>query len=251
MNPIRKPSRTSSQPVALVTGAASTLGSAISVKLAHQGMRLALHYGKSALKTIRLQKELSSLGVETLLLKADLSKPSQAGTLVRGVTRRWGRLDLLVNNASRFLPTPLAEGDWAQWGELYRINTLSPCALAAAANSFLGKTGGSIVNITDIYGEMPVLQSHPAYSASKAALLFLTKFLARELAPAVRVNAVSPGVISFPKKYSRSQRHKLVQKTALMRQGKPADIAEAVWFLASNRFVTGQVLKVDGGRFIS
>ena len=251
MKPKHRLSPGESRRVALVTGAASNLGSAISFKLARQGMRLALHYGKSSLKTIRLQKELASWGAETLLLKADLSKPSQSETLVRGVLRRWGRLDLLVNNASRFVPTPLAEGNWNQWGDLYRINALSPCALAVAAKPFLAKAGGSIVNITDIYGELPVLQSHPAYSASKAALLFMTKFLARELAPAVRVNAVSPGVISFPEKYSPSRRRKLIEKTALKRQGTPQDIAEAVWFLASNPFMTGQVLRVDGGRFIA
>lgn len=251
MNPIRKPSAISFQPVALVTGAASTLGAAICTKLARQGIRLALHYGTSVQKTLQLQKELVSQGIETLLLKADLSRPAQGEILVQGVIRRWGRMDLLVNSASRFLPTPLDEGSWNQWEVLHRINVLSPCALAAAAKPFLAKAAGSIVNITDIYGEMPVLQRYPAYSASKAALIFLTKFLARELAPGVRVNAVSPGVISFPQKYSSSQRHKLIQKTALKRQGTPQDIAEAVWFLASNPFITGQILKVDGGRFIS
>jgi pteridine reductase len=237
--------------VALVTGAASTLGSAISLKMAEQGMRIALHYGKSLKKTRQLQKLLTSLGTETILIKADLSKPPQIHSVVRQLVRQWGRLDVLVNNASVFKPTPLVEENWPEWEKVMKVNSISPCLLAASAKPHLQRSKGCIVNITDIYGEMPALKNHGAYSASKAALLFLTKYLAVEWAPDIRVNAVSPGVISFPGNYSISQRRRLIQKTALKREGKPEEIAEAVWFLASNRFITGQILKVDGGRFIS
>jgi pteridine reductase len=116
---------------------------------------------------------------------------------------------------------------------------------------WLQKHRGVMVNITDIYGEMPILKDHAAYSASKAALIFLTRYLALALGDQVRVNAVSPGVITFPGHYTSAQQKKLIQKSALKRQGKPEEIAQAVWFLYSNQFVTGQVLRVDGGRFIS
>ncbi len=159
-------------------------------------------------------------------------------------------MDLLVNNAGLFLPTPLLRPDWNDWTQLWNIHSLSPCALAVAARPWLKKTRGSIVNITDIYGELPILQGHAAYSTSKAALIFLTKFLAVAFAPEIRVNAVSPGAISFPEGYDAPQKKSLIQRTALKRQGTPDEISEAVWFLTSNHFVTGQVLRVDGGRFV-
>ena len=240
-----------SPPVALITGAASTLGAAISRKLAQKGFCLALHYGKSRGKVLRIQKELSSVGVESLLVQADLSRPTRVGPMLHRLVRQWGRLDLVVNNASLFKPTPIMKSDWKNWTKLLNINSLSPYALAVAARPWLKVTRGSIVNICDIYGELPVLKDYAAYSASKAALLFITKYLAVEFAPAIRVNAVSPGVISFPKGYGDRKRRKLIQRSSLKRQGTPAEIAEAVWFLASNQFITGQVLKVDGGRTIS
>lgn len=239
-----------SLPVALITGAASTLGAAISRKLAQQGFRLVLHYGKSSGKTHQLQKELASRGAESFLVQADLSKAFQVQSLIRRSTRHWKRLDLIVNNASIFKPTSLVKVNWKDWTHLLSVNAISPSALAVAARPWLKKTSGSIVNIGDIYGEMPILKDHAAYSSSKAALLFLTKYLAVEFAPEVRVNAVSPGAVSFPKKYGDQKRKKLIQRSALKRQGTPEEIAEAVWFLASNLFITGQVLKVDGGRFI-
>jgi pteridine reductase len=171
--------------------------------------------------------------------------------LIRRIIRRWGRLDLLVNNASFFKATPLKSGRWEQWKPILTVNALAPCALSMAAEPWLRSTKGSIVNIADIYGDLPVLRDHAAYSSSKAMLLFLTKYLAVELAPKIRVNAVSPGIISFPPEYPKSKREKLIQRSALKRQGTPSEIAEAVWFLASHPFITGQVLKVDGGRFIS
>jgi len=238
-------------PVAFVTGAASALGKAICWKLARQGFRLALHYGKSRDKILGLQRELAWENIDSFLIQADLSKPNHAAHLMSRVGRQWGRLDLVINNASIFKPTPLPKNDWSEWTRLFTVNSITPYALAAAAKPWLAKTKGSIVNIGDIYGELPILKNHAAYSASKAAVLFLTKYLAVELAPEIRVNAISPGVISFPPKYTAQRRKKLVLKSALQKQGTPEEIAEAVWFLASNQFVTGQVLKVDGGRFIS
>jgi pteridine reductase len=250
MIPYKKHKVSTTKPVALITGAASPLGAAICFKLAENGIHLALHFGKSKENTLKLQEKLNRFGIETIVLNADLRKSAQLKTVIRRITRKWGRLDLLINNASLFQSSPLAVESWGKWTELFHINTLSPCSLAIAAFPWLRKSKGSVVNITDIYGELPILKNYPAYSLSKAALIFMTKYLALEFSPDVRVNAVSPGVISFPKSYNNKKKIKLIQKSALRRKGTPEEIADAVLFLAKNRFVTGQILKVDGGRFI-
>jgi pteridine reductase len=236
--------------VALVTGAASSLGTAICFGLAKQGAYIALHFGSSQKNTLRLQKKLSHFGIETIVSGADLKNPSHINPLITQVIGRWGRLDLLVNNASLFEPNLLKAENWENWTEFFHVNSLAPCSLAIAAFPWLRKSKGSIINITDIYGELPILKNYPAYSLSKAALIFLTKYLAVEFSPNVRVNAVSPGAISFPQSYKQEKKKKLIQKSALKRQGRPEEIADAVIFLAENGFITGQVLKVDGGRFI-
>jgi pteridine reductase len=242
---------TSNRRVALITGAASPLGSAISRRLASEGMNLALHYGKSRKRTAELQEELNLRSIETLVLQSDLGKPEQASGVIRKIIKRWGRLDVVVNNASLFEPVDLVPPDWKTWRTTFEINVFSPVGLITAAGPWLERTRGCVVNITDIYGEMPVLKGYPTYCASKASLIFLTKYLAATMGDHIRVNAVSPGVISFPPKYSASQRKRLIEKSALKRQGRPEEIAAAASFLISNQFITGQVLKVDGGRFIS
>ncbi len=248
---MKKESHRSLKPTALVTGAASSLGSAVSRKLAAQGFNVALHYGKSKFKTLGLKQELETKGSEILLVQANLANPSQSDQLIQQVVSYWGRLDLVVNNASVFEPTALLTKDFKKWNHIFNVNTFSPVSVAIAAKPWLGKKRGCVVNITDIYGEFPVLKEHAAYSASKSALIFLTKYLALCFGDKVRVNAVSPGVITFPKHYGQAQRKKLVAKSTLKRQGSPDDIADAVWFLVSNHFITGQVLHIDGGRFIS
>jgi len=237
------------KPVALVTGAASTLGQALCRKLAEEGYDLLLHYGHSRAKTQVLARELTASGVKVILLPMDLSKPASAAAALKRALQGTGRLDLLVNNAARFDKTPVSAGYTRRWDEVFCVNTFAPFALCAAAAPALTRASGAIVNIADIYAETPLLPARPAYCASKAALVSLTKYLARELAPRVRVNAVSPGVVTFPAGYVMKKRRKLVEKTALKRAGSPWEIAEAVWALASNRFITGQVLRVDGGRF--
>jgi len=246
-----KNKKMSTRPVALVTGGASPLGSAICRQMAEQDMNIAVHYGKSKTRSLVLKAELESKGVEVFLVSADLSNSLKTEKLVQQVGNHFGRIDLLVNSASIFEPTPLAESNWKQWQNILNVNSLAPVVLAVSALPWLQKHRGVMVNITDIYGEMPILKDHAAYSASKAALIFLTRYLALALGDQVRVNAVSPGVITFPGHYTSAQQKKLIQKSALKRQGKPEEIAQAVWFLYSNQFVTGQVLRVDGGRFIS
>jgi pteridine reductase len=236
--------------VALVTGAASPLGEAICRKLSSRGMKLAVHYRRSRSKALRLRDRLRRSGMGAEVFQAELGKTSDVKRLVGEVCGRWGRLDLLVNNASLFSPDPARRIDLQPWRSHFNTNLLAPYCLTILAEPWLQKTGGSVVNITDIYGESAFLPGYAAYSVSKSALVFLTKYLALSLAPHIRVNAVSPGVISFPKTHSQAQKEKLIRKTALGRKGNPEDIAEAVWFLASQTFVTGQVLRVDGGRFM-
>ncbi len=238
------------RPVALVTGGSSFLGRSISLKFAQKGFDLALHYQSSKVETARLANELEGLGARILMVRADLRKAGQAGVAVQKAVKTFKRLDLLINNASLFYPTPLSDHRIAPWLDLFNVNLFSPYVLSQSAYPWLAKTRGSIVNLTDIYGEHPVLRDYAGYCASKSALMTMTRFCAKEMGPSVRVNAVSPGAIFIPKNYSRKKRTELLNRSALKRQGKAEDIAEAVYFLATQPFITGQILKVDGGRFI-
>jgi pteridine reductase len=236
--------------VALVTGGASFLGAAISRKLAAEGFQLILHYQNSFGKTKKIADELKSLGSKVMMFRADLRKVEQAPALIRSTIQAFKRLDLLINNASLFTKTPISITRPEQWRELFDVNLFSPFFLSRAAKPWLQKAHGCIVNMTDIYAEKPILRDHSGYSASKAALVNLTQSLAREMGPGVRVNAVSPGAIFIPENYDRKKREALIGRSALKRKGTPEDIAEAVYFLATQRFITGQTLKVDGGRFL-
>ena len=239
-----------SKPVAMVTGGASFLGRAISLKLALEGYDLILHYQKSLDKTKKLADEARLLGAVVLLIKADLRKVDGLSALVQSPIRRFNRLDLLVNNASLFFPTPLSNNRLSQWRELFQVNLFSPYFLVKAVAPWLRKTRGCVVNLTDIYGENPILKNYSGYSASKAGLISVTKSLAGELGPLIRINAISPGAIFIPENYKDKQKKALIERSALKRQGTPEDIADAVHFLATQKFVTGQVLRVDGGRFL-
>lgn len=239
------------RPVALVTGGTSFLGSAISHALAEKGFDLALHYHSARFKMKELKIDIENLGAKVITLQSDLSRVEKASGLIRQVVQRFYRLDLLVNNASLFYPTPKIENSLKSWQNLFNVNLFTPFALSQAAAPWLRRTAGSIVNLTDIYGENPVLKNYSAYTLTKAGLICATKLLAHELGPGIRVNGVSPGAIFIPKSFSALGKKELINKSALKRQGKPEDIAAAVCFLATQKFVTGQVLKVDGGRFFS
>jgi pteridine reductase len=237
------------KPVACVTGGASFLGKAISLKLAREGYDLAIHCQKSTNEIQKFAEEVELLGAKVLVVKADLRMVEKAPVLVQTIFQTFRRLDLLINNASLFYPTPLSTAKPSRWLELFNVNLFSPYFLSRAASPLLKKNQGCIVNITDIYGENPILKDYSAYCVSKAGLIATTKNLAKELGPLVRVNAVSPGAIFIPKTDSRKQRQELIDRSALKRQGTPEEIADAVYFLSANRFITGQILKVDGGRF--
>lgn len=241
--------------VVLVTGGAKRVGAAICRRLHAAGARIAVHYRNSAQQALALQNELNALRPESALaFQADLLDPDALQQLVHEVVEKFGRLDVLVNNASSFYATPLAEVDEQQWHDLLGTNLHAPLFLAQAAAAELRRHHGCIVNIADIHAERP-MHGHLLYSVAKAGLVALTRGLAQEMAPQVRVNAVSPGVIIWPENtgwMDEEQRRKIVAHTLLKREGEPDDIARTVAFLIQDApYVTGQIIAVDGGRSIN
>jgi pteridine reductase len=236
--------------VALVTGAARRVGAAIARRLHAAGANVVLHYRGAEQEAAQLEAELNAArGDSTLRLKGDLLAPIAPQALVGGALERWNRLDLLVNNASTFFPTALGEIEAVQWEALIGSNLRAPLFLAQTAAPHLATARGSIVNIVDIHAERP-LKGYLVYSVAKSGLAALTRALALELAPEVRVNAVAPGAIAWPEdgQFDAAERERIVATTPLRRVGAPEDVAQAVHYLATAPFVNGHVLAVDGGR---
>jgi pteridine reductase len=241
-----------SSKVALVTGGARRIGAAIVRRLHAEGMNVALHYHTSRDDARALCDELNSLRPASAQpFEADLREPVAIGELVDSVTNAFARLDVLVNNASSFFATPMGSIDDAAYRELLDTNLRAPLLLTQAAVPRLQETGGCIVNITDIYASKP-LSNHAPYCAAKAGLTMLTRSLALDLAPDIRVNAVAPGAILWPDSDSGGDdREAVIAQIPLKRTGDPEEIAEAVVFLVRDAlYMTGQVIKVDGGRAI-
>jgi pteridine reductase len=240
-----------SRRVVLVTGAARRIGAVIARRLHAAGYDVALHARRSQSELDALVAELESARASsTLALEADLGDVAALPDLANAVVERFGRLDALVNNAAVFYPTPVGSATPAQWDELFGTNARAPFFLAQAAAPHLAASNGAIVNIVDIYAEQP-LAAHPIYSMSKAALAAMTKALARDLAPDVRVNGVAPGAILWPDAgKSEAAQQALIERTPLKRMGSPDDIASAVLWLLEAPFVTGEIVRVDGGRHL-
>jgi pteridine reductase len=239
-------------PVVLVTGAARRIGAAIARHLHADGYALALHYRDSGADAHALAVELESTRPgSVLLLQAELAEAARLPELVGRVVGHFGRLDALVNNASAFFPTPFGTTTPAQWDALFAANLRAPFFLSQAAAPHLRAAGGAIVNLVDIHAERP-LRDHAVYGMSKAALAHLTRALALELAPQVRVNAVAPGAILWPEDgKDEVAKASMLARTPLARTGTPEEIAEAVrWLLREAHYCTGQVLRVDGGRLL-
>jgi pteridine reductase len=234
--------------VALITGGAVRLGRAISLALARAGCHVAIHYHRSAEAALATAREARKLGVEALLIRADLSRPSEARRLVARVTRRFGRVDILVNNAAIFLRTPLFRTTPAQWDRLLAVNLRGPfLCCQAVAREMLRRKAGRIVNIADV-GAVHAWPSYLPYCVSKAGLLMLTKGLALALAPHVQVNSVAPGAVLLPRNSPTRLRRRLRRTVPMGREGDPTDVTAAVVFFASApAYITGQVLFVDGG----
>jgi len=243
--------------VALITGASKRIGAQIARTLHHAGMNLCLHYRSSEEQAITLASELEKQRPDSVqLVAADLLDTDHLPDIVNTVIERWGRLDLLVNNASGFYPTPVGEITKTHWEGLMGANLEAPLFLSQAAAPALKDSQGSIINIIDIHAERPMRQ-HVVYSVAKAGLLALTKSLAGELGPGIRVNGVAPGAILWPENESDtaesdSLHEAILSRTALKRPGSPDDIANAVLFLHRDApYVTGHMLPVDGGRLLN
>jgi pteridine reductase len=238
--------------VVLVTGAARRIGAAIVTRLHANGARVAIHYRGSDDEARRLAASLNEQRPDSAdTFQADLLQGEDIDSLVENVIAWGGRLDALVNNASTFYPTPVGTVTEKEWDDLVGSNFKAPLFLSQAAAPHLRKTGGGIVNIVDIHAQRP-LRDHPVYGPAKAALAMLTRSLAKDLAPDIRVNGVSPGAILWPEDgMSESNQQTILRQVPLKRAGDPDDIAGCVLFLLRDApYVTGQIIAVDGGRSI-
>jgi pteridine reductase len=235
---------------ALVTGAARRVGAAIARRLHGAGASVVLHYRDSATDADALAAELNAVRAKSAAtVKAELLAPIAPRALVAAAVDGFGRLDLLVNNASAFFPVPIGSVEASHWEELLGSNLRAPLFISQEGAPHLAEAEGAIVNIVDIHAERP-LKGYPVYTVAKAGLAALTRSLAIELAPKVRVNGVAPGAIAWPEdgQFDPEERKRILATTPLARIGSPEDIAQAVHFLACAPYVTGQILAVDGGR---
>lgn len=238
--------------VALITGGSRRIGIGTARLLHRCGMKIAIHYRHSTQQAESLRAELcEKVPNSVLLIRGELTEIAKVKNLVHECTTTFGRLDALINNASVFFSSPLHTATEKQWNTIMDTNFKAPFFLCQAAAPHLKKTHGAIINITDIYADRP-LSNHPIYCASKAALWSLTKSLAHDLGPEIRVNAIAPGAILWPENDTDEVAHqRMVSRTPLKREGGVADIAKTVQFLlADSDFITGQVINVDGGRTV-
>jgi len=238
--------------VALITGGAQRIGARIARLLHAEGVNLVLHYRSSVEAAQALADELNAERAgSTRLVQAELQDPAAPRLLIEAVQAFRGRLDILVNNASSFYPTPLEQATEAQWNELIGSNLKAPFFLAQSAAPLLRAGCGCVVNLVDIHAERP-LEGHPVYSIAKAGNAMMVKTLARELGPDVRVNGIAPGAILWPEQgLSGDAKREILSRTALQRPGSPDDIARTLLFLVRDAgYITGQIINVDGGRTI-
>jgi pteridine reductase len=241
----------SEAPVALITGAARRIGAVIAQNLHQSGYRVIIHYNQSQQAALDLAKSLNQRHANSAqVLRADLNQFDSLDDLIDQSAQLWGRLDVLINNASSFFPTPVGETTEAHWQDLINTNLKAPYFLAQAASNYLKRSQGCIINIADIHGERP-LKNYPVYSIAKAGLIMLTQALARELAPEIRVNAIAPGVTLLPEKSLHEELvMQLTEKNPLKHFANPEDIAQAVLFFIQQQSITGQTLNIDGGRSV-
>ena len=240
--------------VALITGSARRIGAAIARKLHEAHYNVVLHYRSSRFDAESLCADLNNTRDHSAVaVPADLRETAKLNLFVEQVLKEWGRLDVLVNNASCFIKTPLGDIKERVYEEIMDSNLKAPLFLSQLVTPFLKASQGCIVNITDIHIETP-LREYSVYCLSKAGLMSLTKVMAKELGPEVRVNAISPGMMILPEgdnELSEAVKNKIIQEAALKRMGSPEDIAKAVLFFVKDAdYVTGQVLAVDGGRLL-
>lgn len=241
--------------VAIVTGGARRIGAGISEMLHQRGLRVLVHCRSSGTDADALAERMNAVRTgSAAVVAADFEDDAAPRRVVDAALDRFGRVDVLVNNASAFYPTPLATASHTDWTALIDSNQRAPFWLSLAAAEAMAEPGGAIVNLVDIHGLVP-LKGHAIYSQAKAGLVMQTRALAKDLAPRVRVNAVAPGSILWPEgaaAQSEEAMEDILERVPLARQGRPEDIAGAVGFLALDApYVTGQILAVDGGRTLN
>tara|TARA_R110000868_G_scaffold35134_1_gene126058 strand:- start:7219 stop:7998 length:780 start_codon:yes stop_codon:yes gene_type:complete len=239
--------------VALITGAARRIGRTIAEYLHSKNYNIIIHYKTSEKEAIELKNSLNKINhnsSEVMQFDFNNTNNQNIKELVIKALSFWGKVDLLVNNASSFYETKIGDITVDAWDELINSNLKAPVFLSQELSASLIKTKGSIVNICDIHAKRPI-KNYIVYSIAKSGLYMATKSLARELGPDIRVNAVAPGSIIWPEEISLIQedvKQVIIDRTALKKPGEPLDIAEAVYYLANAKYVTGQMLAVDGGR---
>ena len=239
--------------IALVTGSARRIGAVI-IRILHEaGANVVVHYRQSSMDAEILCKLLNKIRQNSCIaIQADLDDIKNMPEMIDTIVKKMGKLDIIINNASSFYPTPLGKTTEKQWDDLMGSNLKAPFFLSQAALLQLKANKGCIVNIVDVHG-FRAMKDYPVYSTAKAGLLMLTQALAREFGPEVRVNGVAPGAILWPEMNENIvDQPQLLDKTALKRQGTPEDIAKTVLFLVQNAdYITGQVIPVDGGRMLN
>jgi pteridine reductase len=238
--------------VVLITGGARRVGAEIARTLHGAGANILIHYRSSATAAGALAEEFNQRRPHSAAVHAAHLLNAQApDELIAATLLQFGRLDILINNASSFYPTPLGQITLPQWDDLIGSNLKAPLFLSQAAAPSLAKQRGLIINIVDIHALRP-LKAHLVYSTAKAGLAMLTRALARELGPAVRVNGIAPGPVLWPEgEMKDALKREIVDKTALKRHGTPQDVARTALFLAKDApYITGQIIAVDGGRSI-
>lgn len=236
--------------VALVTGGAVRVGRALSLGLAGAGYDVAVHYYSSSAAAREVVRRIGEMGRRGVLVEGDIADPAGVQAIAATVRERCGRLDLLVNSAASFEPADLLDVDADAWDQVMNVNLRGPFLLVRESAALLKESQGAVVNIVDL-GAFKPWTSHPHHSVSKAALLHLTKILAKVLAPDVRVNAVAPGAVLPPEVSDATDSERERRLTPLGRLGSPEDIVRTVLFLAASPFITGEVLVVDGGRSLN
>lgn len=235
--------------MALVTGGAVRLGRSITLGLAREGYDVVVAYGSSGDDAADVAAAVEALGQRCETVQADLRRPEAAETLASATSRRFGRLDLLVNSAASFRARPLLEVDATEWDEVMALNVRAAHLLVRACADMLRSTRGAVVNLTDL-SAFQAWTVYPHHAVSKAALVHLTRVQARALAPEIRVNAVAPGAVLPPEAWPPERWDALASRAVLKRTGSPDDVVQAVLYLANAAFVTGHVLPVDGGRLL-
>jgi len=238
--------------VALVTGGARRIGAQICRVLHEQGMRLVLHYRSSKEEARALQEELLAKRPDSVMLvQGDILNVAKIRNLVQETVGAFGQLDVLINNASTFYATPLPEATEQNWDDLLGTNLKAPYFLSQVAAPYLKQTRGCIINMADIHGDRP-LKNYSIYSIAKAGTIMLTKSLARELAPEIRVNGIAPGAIMWPEQeLDEMAKQRIISRTPLKSSGDPQDIARTVLFLLRDAtFTTGHIIPVCGGRSV-